>query len=112
MSIIARYIELTDAIKASQAELDEMKSSVVEALRLKGGKITVDGRTVSLVHQDRTSFDVQALKAALPPTVFRLITAPAVDREALKAALTLGKIQREAVDAATSISRIESVRVK
>lgn len=110
--IITRYIELTDTIKALQAELDDIKPSVVEALRLEGGKITVDGRTVSLVEQDRTAFDVQALKEALTPTAFRLITAPAVDREALKAALTLGKVQREVVDAATNVTKIESIRVK
>ena len=110
--IIDQYVAVKRQIEALEAELKDIKDAVIEALRAEGGKAEACGTTVTLVEQERRSFDIDTLRATVTPSTFRLITSPSVVTKALDAAITVGKVDPSVIAPAISTTKVESIRIK
>jgi hypothetical protein len=91
VGVLVEYAELCEDIKALEARKAALKPAVEAVLRPLGGTFEATD----------THVDVDLLKLHVTPHLFRQVTKRVHDLEALRAALSLGKLNAEALAAIT-----------
>lgn len=96
--LVAERQEILERIEALQARADKRKERVIAEMERRGIKaLESDKFRVSFVQQEKVDYSLDALKESLTPALFRRITKPVVDREALSGMVQMGKIPAETV---------------
>lgn len=97
--------EILERIEALQARADKRKEKIVAEMERRGIKaLENDKFRVSYVQQERVDYSLDALKNSLTPALFRRITKPVVDREALSGMVQMGKVSAEVVADCSTIT--------
>ena len=110
---IREFLQVRDTIKNLEPVLKELEGQLkkyMESNEIK--KITVDGRTLTLVSSPGArSFNADELQKLISASVFKQITEPKVKTDLLDAAVSLGKISQDVVDQVTTKTPYSQLRV-
>jgi hypothetical protein len=105
VDVLVEYAELCEDIKALEARKAALKPAVEAVLRPLGGTFEVECMNppsrFTWSEPTDTHVDVDLLKLHVTPHLFRQVTKRVHDLEALRAALSLGKLNAEALAAIT-----------
>jgi hypothetical protein len=103
--LVAERQEILERVEALQARADKRKEKVVSEMERRGIKaLESDKFRVSYVCQERVDYSLDALKNSVTPALFRKITKPVVDRDALSGLVQMGKIPTEVVADCSTVS--------
>lgn len=110
---VREFLKLRDAIKNLEPQLKALDSHLKHYMSENGiKKVTVDGRTVTLVPvPGARMFDAAELKKLVSASVFNQVTEPKVKTELFDAAVSLGKIPSDVADQVTSKTPYNQLRV-
>lgn len=75
-------------------------------------KLSIDGKSISLVQYPQRSFKVDELRKLISAATFNLVTEPKVSTEMFDSAVNLGKISSEVVDQVTVKTPVSQLRVR
>lgn len=110
---VKEFLELRDKIKDLEPKLKAIESQLKLHMAENGiKKVTVDGRTVTLVPvAGARAFDAEALKKLVSASVFNQVIEPKVKTELFDAAVSLGKIPQDIAEQVTSKTPYNQLRV-
>lgn len=110
---IRQYLATKSAAKSAQ-EAVEVLETIIKSEMIGQGLSTFecDGKTISLIHSQRRSFDASLLKTLVKPAVFNTVTEYEVKSTLIDAAVTSGKIDKTVADQITSTTRYTQIRIK
>jgi hypothetical protein len=110
---IREFLQIRDAIKTFEPKLKDLENQLKQYMtdnEIK--KITVDGRTITLVSSPGVrNFNAEELQKLISAAVFKQVTEPKVKTELLDAAVSLGKIPQDVVDQVTTKTPYNQLRV-
>lgn len=110
---IREFLKLRDTFKDIEPRLKMIESDLKQHMSENGiKKVTVDGRTVTLVPvAGARSFNADELKKLVSASVFNQVTEHKVKTDLFDAAVSLGKIAPDIADKVTSKTPYNQLRV-
>ena len=110
---VREFLQIRDAIKTFEPKLKALEEQLKQYMsenEIK--KITVDGRTLTLVTSPGARvFNAEELQKLISASVFKQVTEPKVKTDLLDAAVSLGKIPQDVVDQVTTKTPYNQLRV-
>lgn len=98
--------DLTETLKSLDKSIKQMM--VDQDLK----KLSIDGKSISLVQYPQRSFKVDELRKLISSATFNLVTEPKVSTEMFDSAVKVGKISEEVADQVTVKTPVAQLRVK
>lgn len=110
---VKEFLELRDAFKDLEPKLKAAESALKMLMSESGiKKVTVDGRTVTLVPSAGSRvFNAEELQKLVSASVFKQVTEHKIKTELFDAAVSLGKIPKEIADQVTTKTPYNQLRV-
>lgn len=110
---VREFLKIRDMVKDLEPKLKDLEAQLKQQMSESGvKKITVDGRSVTLVEvPGARSFDATELKKLISAAVFNQVTEPKVKTDLFDSAVKLGKIPAEIVDQVTTKTPYNQLRV-
>lgn len=110
---IREFLQLRDAARDIEPKLKALEAQLKQHMSENGiKKVTVDGRSVTLVEVPGARvFDAAELKKLVSASVFNQITEHKVKTDLVDSAVKLGKIPQEIVDQVTTKTPYNQLRV-
>lgn len=112
MNKISEFLKLRLQYQEIKEAYEEAEAAIKELLADVGGKVEVDGHSLTLVESERRSFDAEALKELVSASVFRKVTEPTVKPKLIDAAISIGAISHDVLDKVMSVTPYTQLRVK
>lgn len=110
--VAEQFLAAREALAVAEAAKKEADRLMREAFDKAGAEsIIVGAEEVRLVPMPGDRYDAETLRGLVSPTVFKKITAVAVDNKKLKAAVEVGMVAQEVADTANVGKPFTQVRV-
>lgn len=104
------YLDALTIKERAEEAHDEARAILLDTLASHGlDEAVLEEVTVKVVPAERRSFDLEKLREAVTPAVFRKVTKPAMDTKAWDSSVEKGEIPKKVIKAVVSITN--SVRV-
>lgn len=107
---VKAYLDALTLKERAEKAHDEAREVLIDTLATHGlDEVALEEFTVKVTPAERRSFDLDKLKEAVTPAVFRKVTKPAIDTRAWDSSVEKGEIPKKVIKAVVGITA--SVRV-